>query len=86
MARFHVESKHTKQQCLEALDQMAEKPDILKKFEWGCMSGIHTGYAILEGESESQIRNMLPASMRDRTKIVPVGKVTPRQIRAFHQM
>ena len=86
MARFHVEAKHTKQQCLADLDRMAEKPDILKKFDWACMSGVHEGYATLEGESESQVRNMLPASMRDRAKIVPVGKVTPRQIRAFHEM
>jgi hypothetical protein len=86
MARFHVESKHTKKECLADLDQLAEKPDILKKFEWGCMSGTHAGYATLEGESESQIRSRLPAGMRERAKIVPVGKVTPRQIRAFHQM
>jgi len=86
MSRFHVESPHTKEECLTDLDAMAQKPEILEKFEWGCMAGDHTGYATVEADSEDQVRGMLPAAVRARAHITQVSTITPEQIRSFHQM
>ena len=86
MARYHVESPHTKEECLSDLDAMAEQPEMLKKFEWGCMAGDHTGYAVLEAGSEQEARNMLPGAVRARARISEVSKITPEQIKSFHQM
>jgi len=85
MARYHVAAQHTKEQCLADLDQMAAKPKVLEKFEWGCMAGDHTGYALLEAGSEQEARSMLPAEMRGRAQIIEVSTITPEQIQSFHQ-
>jgi len=86
MARFHVESKHTKQECLQDLDEMAQQPEVLHKFEWGCMAGDHAGYAMLEASSADEARSMLPMAMRERARITEVSTITPEQIKQFHEM
>jgi hypothetical protein len=81
-----VETKHTAEQCLTALDAMADKsPKMLKVTEWGCMAGDHTGYAFIQGENEEAVRAMLPETLRADAKIVKVSKFTADQIRAFHK-
>ena len=83
--RYLVESSHTKEQCLRALDELLAKgPDLLNRFDFGCGSGVHTGWAVLEGRSESEVRDLLPTTIRDQAHIVEVGKFTPEQIRSFH--
>ncbi len=85
MARYIVESPHTKEECLRALDEiLAEGPAILNKFDWGCQAGDHTGYALVDAEGESEVRNMVPSFLRNKARIVKVGKFTPEQIRSFH--
>ncbi len=85
MTRFIIESPHTKEECLKALDEtLAEGPAILNKFDWGCGSGDHTGYAIVDAEDESTVKSMIPGFLRYKAKIVQVGKFTPEQIKSYH--
>lgn len=85
MERYIVESPHTKDECLKALDEiLAEGPAVLNKFDWGCQAGDHTGYALVDAEGESEVRNMIPNFLRNKARIVKVGKFTPEQIRSFH--
>lgn len=83
MAQYMVEAKHDPAKCTATLDEMA-KTKILSKFDWGCPNE-HVGYAILEGESESAIRKMLPSDLREGAHIVKVNKLTPEQIKSFHE-
>jgi hypothetical protein len=84
MNRYMVEVKHTPEECLKTLDEInAKSSALLSKFEWGCMSGDHTGYGIVEAESEAAVKAMLPSSMAD-AHIVKLNKFTPQQIKAFH--
>jgi hypothetical protein len=86
MARFLVESPHTAAQCLQALDDVsAQGPDTLAKYDWGCAVGDHRGWAIMEGSSESEVRKMIPSSVRDKAKIVKVNKFTAKEIASFHK-
>lgn len=86
MAKYMVEAPHTKERCLEALDEvLATGPELLAEFHWGCPVGVHNGWAIVEGESESAVRDMLPASQREKWGITEVTKFTPEQIEAYHQ-
>jgi hypothetical protein len=86
MAQFIVESKHTPEDCLASLDEiMAYDPKLLDQFLWGCKSGEHTGWAMFEGESEEDIKNMLPESMKKDARIIPVAHFTPAQIEAAHK-
>jgi hypothetical protein len=85
MSRYLIGTSHTPEECLQALDQILDRvPDILAKFDWGCMTGDHTGWAVIEAESRSALEDKLPSSMLDRARIVEVGKFTPEQIRSFH--
>jgi hypothetical protein len=83
---YIVESRHTPQECLRALDDVLERgPELLDKFEWGCAKGEHTGWAMLEGSSASDIGMMIPSSMSSETRVIEVSKFTPEQIRSLHK-
>jgi hypothetical protein len=76
---------HTPAQCLAALDAFAAqgKHD-LAKFDWGCMDGDHTGYAIVEASSAESALASVPASQRPQARAVKIGKFTVEQIRSLH--
>ena len=79
------QATHTPDQCLNTLTEFKDKGDnVLSKFEFGCMSGDHTGYAFLEGKSESEVRQMLPKDVQSNAKIQKVNKFTPDQITKIH--
>ena len=83
---YQIESSHTPDECLKALDEvLAKGAQNLAKFEWGCMAGDHRGWATVEARNESEVQNLIPSSLRGKTQIVPVTKFTPDQIRSFHQ-
>jgi hypothetical protein len=83
---YFVQITHTPEQCLKTLDDMKSKGDaFLSKFEFGCMSGDHTGYAFLTGKSEEDVRQMLPKDQQVTAKIQKVDKFTPDQIQKLHK-
>ncbi len=86
MERYHVESPHTPQECLRALDEILGKGSgVLAKYEWGCMSGDHTGYATLDARSESEAKEIIPEFLRGKARVVKLSKFTQEQIREFHK-
>ena len=85
MSDFLIQSPHTKEECLHALDEtLAAGPEVLSKYEFGCMKGDHTGYAFVNVEDENAARAMVPQFLRPKAKIVPVTPFTPEAIRALH--
>ena len=83
--KFQIVSTHTPENCLKVLDEVSAKtPRLLGKFEWGCMAGDHTGYAVVEAKDEAAARAMLPAGMQD-AKTVKLNKFTTEQIKSFHE-
>jgi len=85
MARYIIESPHTKEECLRALDEELEKgKDVLGKFEFGCKAGDHTAYAIVDADSKNDALNLIPAFLQDKARVVEVYKITPEMIRSFH--
>ncbi|MBI5644222.1 MAG: hypothetical protein HY954_12195 [Deltaproteobacteria bacterium] len=84
--KYLIETPHTKEECLKALDEiLAKGQEVLSKFDWGCVAGDHTGYALVEAENEAKARNMIPAFLNKKARIIQVGKFTPEQIRSFHK-
>jgi hypothetical protein len=84
MRRYLLETPHTKEECLRELDEvLAEGKNVLNKFYWGCSSGDHTGYAIVDADGEKEVWNMVPQFIRNKAKIVEVSQFTPEQIRSF---
>jgi hypothetical protein len=85
MARYLITSPHTKEECLRALDEELVKGiDILGKFDYGCMAGDHTGYAIVDVNSKNDALNFVPTFLQSKARIVEIGKVTPEMIKSFH--
>ncbi len=83
--KYLLETPHTKEECLRELDEvLGEGKEVLNEFYWGCKAGDHTGYAIVEGRNESEIKGMVPEFLRGKAKIVELTKFTPEQIRALH--
>ena len=86
MAKYVIESPHTPEECLQALDEIAEKGlDVLNKFVWGCAHGEHTGYAYIDAESEKEACALVPEFLQDKAKIIEVSKFTIEQIKSFHE-
>ncbi len=82
---YLIEVPHNEAECLRALDEQLEMgSDVLDKFYFGCMSGDHTGYSIVEASSEDDARKLIPKFLLDKSLITEVGKFTPDMIRTFH--
>jgi hypothetical protein len=82
---YLIETPHNEAECLKALDeQLAMGSDVLNSFYFGCKSGDHTGYAIVDVKDESDARRLIPSFLLDKSIITEVGKFTPEMIRSFH--
>jgi hypothetical protein len=86
MARYLVETPHTGPECLASLDEVLKQgEDTLAKWEWGCMSGDHRGWIVVEADSESAAKNTVPGPMRGKSKAVELHKFTPQEIAEHHK-
>ncbi|HTY11861.1 MAG TPA: hypothetical protein VMF88_12405 [Bacteroidota bacterium] len=83
MDRYLVESPHTKDDCYHVVKQV-EALGYLTHFEWGCSSGNHTGFTIIEAENEAQARMVVPSMSRKEARVVKLNKFTPEMLKASH--
>ena len=80
-----VEFKHTPAECLNVLDKIKDKDaKLLDKIEWGCMSGNHTGYMVVNADNEQDALKGIPSDLN--AKAYKISKFTTKQIADFHKM
>jgi hypothetical protein len=84
MERFLVESTHTAEDCHHVVEQFIIYGHIMN-FDWGCQVDVHSGWAIVEAEDESQARMSVPASLRSKARAIQLCKFTPRSIETEHK-
>jgi hypothetical protein len=86
MARYMIESPHKAEDCLRALDEeLAKGKDVLDKVEFGCKTGDHTGYALVDASTiKDALNNYVPNFIQDKARVIEVGKFTPEMIKSFH--
>jgi hypothetical protein len=85
MKKYMIESPHTKEECLRALDeQLAKGPEILRRFNYGCMARDHTAYALVDVRDEKEARDLVPAFLLSKARIIEVGLFTPEVIKSLH--
>ena len=84
MDRYIVETNHDREDCLHILDQFVAYGHITH-FEWGCESGVCTGWAIVEAENESEAMLSVPALLRPKSRAVKLSRFTPELIQHFHE-
>ena len=81
---YLIEAPHSPDECAQAMDEaLARGPRFLAQFDWGCVEGEHTGWATVEASNESEARSMIPAVVKDKARVVRVGKATPDLINAM---
>jgi hypothetical protein len=83
MDRYLIETPHTKQNCRSLVD-VVTAAGYLNHFDWGCMVGVHCGWAIIEAENEAQARLAVPPLVRDQPRVVKIVKFTPSMLNSMH--
>lgn len=84
MNRYLVETSHNREDCLHVLDEFVIHGHITH-FEWGCESGVCTGWAFVDAESEEQALYAVPALIRNKARVIKLSKFTPEKIQEFHE-
>ncbi|MBI4340636.1 MAG: hypothetical protein HY680_11905 [Chloroflexi bacterium] len=84
MAQYIIEATHTPAECQKTLDAvMLAGAHWLTNSQWGCMSGDHTAWIIVEADSDAEAQRLVPPPVRSKAKVVRLTRFTPEQIRAF---
>ena len=81
--RFLVISPHTQEDCKKAIAEVLAT-GYITHFEWGCMDGEHTGWAILEAENAKQAQMAVPPAQRHSASIIRLTKFSPAEIEKMH--
>jgi len=82
--RYIVESNHDAEECLHVLELVVAH-GYITHYDWGCEAGVHTGWAVIEADSEEEAIMSVPSSMRSRARAIRLTKYTPRMIERFHR-
>ena len=84
MTRYLIETPHTAQNCQRLVEEVYAR-GYLHNFEWGCDSGVHSGWAIIEAESEAEARLAVPPLLRSQARVVKLNKYDVSDIKALHE-
>lgn len=85
MAQYIIEASHTPDECMRVIDAvMLAGAHVLSNSNWGCPSGDHTAWIMVEADSDAVAHLMVPPAIRHSAKVVKITKFTPEQIRAMH--
>lgn len=85
MDTYMVEVPHTSQECMQVMNESINEKTI-GKFEWGCMSGEHTGFAKVKAKSEEDAKKIVSDVVRRKARAVKVTKISARDIKKTHEM
>lgn len=85
MNRYLVETEHSAEDCLHILDLVLAS-GYITHYDWGCETGNHTGWVIVEAESEEEALLSVPSIVRNKARAVKLNKFTPENIKSFHNL
>ncbi len=83
MDRYLVESPHSEKDCRHVLTQVLSL-GFITHYNWGCESGVHTGWAIIEAENEAEALLTVPAFIRHQAKVTKLNLYTPDDFKSSH--
>lgn len=85
MHRYLVETPHTAQECFMLMEQV-HAMGYLHNFDWGCKSGVHCGWAIVEAESEEEARLAVPPLVRTKARVIQLTRFDAGQAKHLHKI
>ncbi len=83
MNRYLVESPHSEHDCQKALTQVLAM-GFISHYDWGCKSGVHKGWAIIECDSEQESLLSVPAFVRHEATSTKLSRYTPEDFEEQH--
>ena len=84
MDRYLVESPHTAQDCEQTIKQVAAMGYILH-YDWGCKSGVHKGWAVIESDSDTEALMTVPPFVRHNAKATKIDRYSLDDFRDLHK-
>jgi len=84
MDRFLIETPHREQDCMNLI-QLLNAQGYLTHFDWGCMNGVHTGWAVIEATSEAEARLAIPPLVRGEARVTKVNRFDAALLSEMHQ-
>lgn len=84
MDRYLIETPHEAQDCPKLVQQVYAM-GYLMNFDWGCKSGVHSGWAIIEAESEDQARLAVPPLVRSKARVVKLVKFDAKDVKPLYE-
>jgi hypothetical protein len=86
MAEYMIESEHSPEECSELLNEMvAYDKDLMEAFFWGCKSGVHKGWLMVEADNADDVREVLLPSIRNKTVINAVSRFSGEELKKQHE-
>jgi hypothetical protein len=83
MAKFLIEVPHEEATiaCAKAIKILYESGShFLTHADFGCMDGVHKAWIVVEVDSKTEARNLVPAAYRNVATVVGLNKFTPEII------
>lgn len=83
MPRFLIELPHDDEHaaCVKALQSIMQYGShLMTQIEWGCKSGTHCGWLIVELENRDQAVQVVPSVFRHEARIVELERFTKEQV------
>lgn len=80
MQTFMIISPHTHDECTMVVKQTLAI-GYLTHFYWGCKSGDHTGYAMIEAENEKEALYSIPTVIRNKGRAIGVVQFDPDKVK-----
>ena len=83
--KFVIVTTHTDAECMKAMGEIGKDKRVnLDRTYFGCKSGDHTVWTIVDAKNADDAKSMLPESMQATAKIVGVDKFTAKQLKSMH--
>ena len=80
MQKFMIISPHTHDECTLVVKQTLAI-GYLTHFWWGCKSGDHTGYAMIEANNADEAMLSIPTMIRKKGKGIGLVQFDPEKVK-----
>lgn len=83
MPRYLIHLTHgsNHEMCVRALHTIERYGGhLFTNVDWGCNSGVHAGWLIVEVESRTAAMQMIPPEFRDDAEVVELNKFTRQEV------
>lgn len=76
MPQYMIELEHNPNECIQSLESFDEDAsDLLEDTYWGCMSGRHAGWVVVNADNLEDALGMVPETLRERAMVTQVDVI-----------